>query len=59
MVLDDEMRSELEQAQAVLTETLPPLLWGMYEALKKQGFTESQAMDLVNTYLHGMNSGSK
>jgi hypothetical protein len=36
----------LEQMQAMLRD-LSPVLWSYKENLKKQGFTEEQAMDLA------------
>ncbi|WP_193768888.1 hypothetical protein [Metasolibacillus meyeri] len=39
----------IEQMQAMLRD-ISPLLWEYKQDLKKQGFTEQQAFDLVRDY---------
>jgi len=50
-VLDDKVKAKLDQSSALLAEMLPPLWWGIYKACVDEGFTESQALELVKTYL--------
>ena len=50
-MLDEKMRAQLDQSSALLAEMLPPLWWGLYRACVDEGFTESQALELVKTYL--------
>ena len=46
--------ADLDQAVAILGDSLPPLLWRMYTNLKACGFAHEDAMDLVKTYIMGM-----
>jgi hypothetical protein len=50
-MLNDKMRSELEQNQALMIELWPPLWRQLYEALLEKKFTETQALELVKTYI--------
>lgn len=50
-MLDDKVKAKLDQSSALLAEMLPPLWWGIYKACVDEGFTESQALELVKTYL--------
>ena len=57
-MLDDKLISELEQSQAMLVETLPPIWSDLYRALKKQeGLTEPQAWDLTRITAFAMSGG--
>lgn len=53
-MLDPKMRADLDQAQAALVESVPPMLWGLFLEYRRVGFTEAQAMDLVKTQLAAM-----
>ncbi len=44
----------LDQAGALLGDTLPPLWRRLYVGCLSEGFTEQQAMSLVETYIRGM-----
>jgi hypothetical protein len=44
-------KQRLEQHVALLVDTLPGLWWGLYHGLRKEGFTEEQAMVLVQDYI--------
>jgi len=50
-MIDDKTRAEIDQATAALVEMLPPACWGLYCGNVKEGFTEAQAMRLVETYI--------
>jgi hypothetical protein len=55
-MLDDKLRSDLEQNTALVTELWPPLWKQLYDALLKQNFSEVQALELLKTYI--LSSGS-
>jgi len=50
-MIDDKTRAEIDQATAALVEMLPPVCWGLYCGNVKEGFTEAQAMRLVEVYI--------
>ena len=54
-MLDDNLRAELDQASAGLSEMLPPLWRGIYMNLQEQDFTPEESMDLLKTYIIGQN----
>lgn len=41
----------LDEATTELGETLPPMLWGMYNGLVSEGFDKDQAMYLTEAYM--------
>jgi hypothetical protein len=43
--------AKFDQNVAQLSETFPPMLWGFYSGLRKQGFADQAAMFLTNTLL--------
>lgn len=45
-----------EQAAALIRDSFPPLLKGMYDNFLKEGFTPDQAMTLLYAFLHGIAS---
>jgi hypothetical protein len=56
-MINPKQRAELEQAQAMLVETLPPLWRGLYLNSVKEGFTKVQALELVKTFILSSASG--
>jgi len=55
-MIDDNKRAEIDQASAWLAECLPPLWWSLFEGCLQAGFTESNAIDLVKTYIVANNA---
>ena len=58
---DDQKRAELDQADAqstelALYEILPPVWIRLFNNLKVEGFTELQAMKILQTYILATNS---
>lgn len=47
MPLDPEMVAAMEQDRAALLEYLPPLVWGLYQRYRTEGFEHDQALELV------------
>lgn len=47
----------LEQSGATLGDFLPPLWRRLHENLIKEGFTETQAFDLLKSYILGSSGG--
>lgn len=43
--------SKFDQNLATLAEFFPRCAWSLFQGFKAQGFSESQAMELVNTWL--------
>lgn len=41
----------VDQASALVSDTLPTLVWQLHTALKEKGFTEEQAFELTKVYL--------
>ena len=54
-MLDPRKQQEFEQAQAMLTETIPPMIWEMYVKFKQEGFREEQSMSLVIAFIMSLN----
>lgn len=50
-MLDDKIRSELDQASAAMVEMLPPLWRRLYQKCIEVGFTETASLQLVKTYI--------
>lgn len=47
-MLDNKKRAEIEQAQATMAETLPPLLAGVYRNLQREDvFSADQAWQIT------------
>jgi hypothetical protein len=44
-------RQQFEQSLAALSEINPSVWWGLYTGNLRMGFTESQALLLVQTYI--------
>lgn len=53
-MIDPKKRQEAEQGLASFCEQFPPMLWGLYQGLTKEGFSERQAFELVKAYLVGL-----
>lgn len=49
-MIDARTISELDQHKMRMKEVVAPALHGFYEALRKEGFTDEQAMHLVDGY---------
>ena len=50
-MINERVQAELDQSRATFCE-LFPLLWkGLYDGLMREGFTEAQAMVLVEVYI--------
>jgi len=54
-MLDNQKRSELEQAIAGLSELLPRTWKSIYNGCLEVGFDSQLAMDLVKTYILSQN----
>ena len=50
-MLDDGKRAEFDQTIALLAEIYPNQWRRMYLGLVKEGFTESEAMELLKSYI--------
>lgn len=50
-MIDPKKIAETEQAVAAISESIPPLLWGLYQGLVGHGFTEAQPLFLTAEYL--------
>jgi len=50
-MLDPKQISEFDQSAVFLSESLPPLLWKLFENSKNEGFNDNQAMEIVLTYI--------
>ena len=48
MAIDPETSAAIDQDRANLFEYLPPLVWGLYQLYRAQGFEHDQAMRLVS-----------
>lgn len=53
-MLDPKKAADFDQARAELIECIPPLLFSFYERLKKEGFSDTNAMALTRDYLTAM-----
>ena len=51
-MLDAELRAQLDQACAALSEVQPVLWWGLYAGMISQGFTNEQALELLKTFIN-------
>lgn len=58
-MLDPKKIAEIDQAAAMLVETLPTMLHGLYKGCLEQGFTEPQAMSIVLKYLGSLAQAGK
>jgi len=47
LVLDDKARADAEQSMAWMVEVIPTTLMHMYQALRKAGFSDEQAMQFL------------
>jgi hypothetical protein len=52
--MNPEELAKADQALAVVSNTVPPFLWSLYQNSVGQGFTEAQAFTITLTYLKGM-----
>lgn len=52
--MNPEELAKADQALAVVSNTIPPFLWRLYQNSVDQGFTEAQAFTITLTYLKGM-----
>ena len=50
-MLDDDKRAQWDQNQSTITEVIPPLLRSFYVKLINEGFSETDAFKLTDTYL--------
>lgn len=46
-----QQQAKMDQEVKSVCDSLPQLLWGMYQALMKTGFPKDQAFALTQTYL--------
>jgi len=53
-MLNDKEIAQMDQAISLVSETLPPLWWNLYNNLVKEGFTPEQAFDLLKSYITSM-----
>jgi len=53
-MIDPKKQAEMDQAAAMVSENLPVVLWGLFKGLKKEGFDEDRAFELVKVYLSGL-----
>ena len=51
MTIDPKQVADADQAAAWMTDALPRLWFSMYLGLRREGFTEVQAFELVKTYV--------
>lgn len=59
-MMNDKLRSEFEQSQAMLAETIPPLIKAMHDGFVREGFSEDQAFRLSCEFLKAQfGSGSQ
>ena len=50
-MIDPKLRAAFEQSTALIQETIPPLVYGMYKEFIVQGFSDSQAFALAKAYM--------
>lgn len=50
-MLDPKQQSEVDQSAAYLGEAFPPLWRRLYENCIERGFSESESLKLVQTYI--------
>lgn len=50
-MLDDALRAKLDQASATLVEMFPPLWRQLYDGCAKEGFSDSESLELVKAYI--------
>ena len=55
--MDPKQRAEFDQNMALMLDFVPTAWWQLYVRLIAEGFTESQAMDLVKTYVTATSKG--
>lgn len=52
--------AKLDQSMKLIVDTFPPMWRSMYKSCIQEGFTESQAMDILKTYISTtLSPGSK
>lgn len=51
--MNPEEVAKYDQSAAFIAENYPVMWWGIYKKLLEAGFNESQAMDLLKTYIVG------
>lgn len=61
-MLDQKMAAMIEQGRATMIEYMPPLWRGLYEASIREGFSQSESLELLKAYIlsqcpHGVNGG--
>lgn len=56
-MLSDKVRADLDQATAVVAETMPPMWRRIYLRCIEEGFSEDQALLLVRTYIAAFGFG--
>ncbi len=49
--MDAKEQSDFDQAGAFLGDSLPAYWWRLYESCREKGFSESDAMKLLTTYI--------
>ncbi len=50
-MLDDEIRSKIDQSTALMAEMWPPMWRNIYLSLVKEGFTEVESLDLLKVFI--------
>ena len=58
-MINEKLRSDLEQCRAAMLEMLPVLWRGIYVKLLNEGFTEPQAIELLKAYIISQGNGDK
>jgi hypothetical protein len=53
-----KIQRELDESATLLTSSMPPLYWGLYQGYIKEGFTEAQAFELIKVHLSASVSGA-
>lgn len=52
--LDPKNQAEVDQSVTFLMEYIPRVCYGMYQNFIKEGFTESQAIQLCGDYIRSI-----
>lgn len=57
-MINSEKRAKYDQSIAEISEMLPAMWFSMYNGLKKAGFQQNEAFDLLKTYIISSNVNS-
>lgn len=53
-MIDHKKKAQYDQEIAAFNEMIPSMWWSLFRSLKKEGFTEIQALELLKTYITSM-----